>query len=216
MAAAAPTFTVIDVMAQCGVDNFVLFNGATQAQRFGTEVFDNDFHSCMDKTFEELDEDFKSYSTLTVANCQIRLNPGTKRNIRAFIQWTRDLLRVGEDPTLVIFPVNDALLYIRRFKTHANFCQKAKTISEIAKPGKLKDTTKWEEWAPVFLNFLKALPGRHGHPLQYICQPNDQPTLVQGVDILDDYVNRAPLYGEAYEIDAAEVHTYIVNFIAGK
>ena len=88
MAAAAPPppFTVIDAMIQCGVDNVVLFNGSTQAIRIGTEVIDNDFQSCMDKTFDEIDEDFKTYPTLTQQNGQIRLDPGTKRNIRAFVQ----------------------------------------------------------------------------------------------------------------------------------
>ena len=125
MAAAAPqALTVIDGMIQCGVDNVALFKGSTQATRIGTEVFDNDFQSCLDKSFEEIDEDFKTYSNLTQQNGQIRLDPGTKRNIRAFVQWVRDLLRVGENPSLTVFPVANATLYIRRYKTHEKFCQK--------------------------------------------------------------------------------------------
>lgn len=77
------------------------------------------------------------------------------------------------------------------------------------------DKSKWEEWVPVFLNFLKAIPGRNGIPLKYICRSDDVPTIVPGAEMLDDYINRAPLNGESFEVDAAEVHTYIVNFIAG-
>ena len=33
--------------------------------------------------------------------------------------------------------------------------------------------------------------------------------------MLDDYINRIPLDGDAFEVDAAEVHTYLVNFISG-
>jgi hypothetical protein len=34
-------------------------------------------------------------------------------------------------------------------------------------------------------------------------------------DFIDNYVDMAPLNGEAFTIDAADVHTYIVNFVAG-
>ena len=68
-----PVFTIRDAMIACGMDDVHLFDGETQAQRFATEVFDNDFTACMDKTFEELDDDFKSYSTLTIADGQVRL-----------------------------------------------------------------------------------------------------------------------------------------------
>ena len=43
------------------MDDAQLFHGETQAQRFATEVFDNDFASRMDKTFKELEDNFKSY-----------------------------------------------------------------------------------------------------------------------------------------------------------
>ena len=33
--------------------------------------------------------------------------------------------------------------------------------------------------------------------------------------MLDMHVDAAPLTGEAFNIDANEIHTYIVNFIAG-
>ena len=32
---------------------------------------------------------------------------------------------------------------------------------------------------------------------------------------MDNYVTRAPLTGDAFKVDAAEVHTYLVNFMAG-
>ena len=150
-----------------------------------------------------------------MANGRISLTPGTKKNIKAFIQWARDLLRVGDDPQLVAFPVANANMYIRQYKTHESFQAKAKTITETAKPPKLSESTNWEEWCPVFLNFLRAIPGRNGVPLKYVCRDNDLPLFIPGAEMLEDYVNCAPLNGESYELDAAEVHTYIVNFVAG-
>ena len=84
---AANAQTVFDAMVACGVDNAIRFNGATAAMRIAEEVFDNDFMSCIDKDISEIEEDFKTYAGLTVNQGQIRLHPGTKRQIKAFMQW---------------------------------------------------------------------------------------------------------------------------------
>ena len=65
----AHTFTVHEAMTACGVDDVALFNGFTQAQRLAFEIFDNEFISYMDKTLEEVDEDLKTYLSLTAAQC---------------------------------------------------------------------------------------------------------------------------------------------------
>jgi hypothetical protein len=72
--------TVLDAMIACGVDNEVLFMDETQAQRIADDAFDNPFLSCKDVTFKELDDHFKTYYDLTVAQGQIRLRPGTRKN----------------------------------------------------------------------------------------------------------------------------------------
>ena len=46
---AAIVYTVLDAIITCGVDNATLFNGHTVAQRVAEELFDNDFHACIDK-----------------------------------------------------------------------------------------------------------------------------------------------------------------------
>ena len=211
---AAP-FTVTDAMVLCGVNNVVVFNGATQAERIAGEIFDDDHNAVMDKSYTELQEDLKAFSSLTVQNGQIRLTPGTTRNIRAYIQWARDLIRVGEDPTNGVFDVNDARNLVRKYKTHETFVTKSKTMTDASKPPQFTTTTKWDEWSPVFINFLRTIPGRNGQPLSYVCRRNETPIVVAGIDFMDDYVNRAPLNGDAFNIDAAEVHTYIQSFING-
>ena len=91
MAAAAPlVYTVLDAIIACGVDNNALFDGHTAAQRIATDLFDDSYVSTMDKTWEELDTDFKSYTNLTQHQGQIRLLPGIKRNLKGLIQWVRD------------------------------------------------------------------------------------------------------------------------------
>jgi hypothetical protein len=51
--------------------------------------------------------------------------------------------------------------------------------------------------------------------LKYIRRENEAPDPTPNADFLDDYVNMAPLNGEAFAIDVADVHTYLVNFVAG-
>ena len=63
---------------------------------------------------------------------------------------------------------------------------------------------------------MRTIPGRDGVPLKYICRESDIPDPTPNNDFLDDYVMMAHVgTGEAYTIDAAEVHTLIVKFIAG-
>ena len=83
---AAVTFTIRNSLIACGVDDVTLYDGETAAARLANDIFDDDFSACMDKTFEDLDDDLKAYSTMALAKCQIRLNPGTKKLINAFIQ----------------------------------------------------------------------------------------------------------------------------------
>ena len=73
-------------MIACGVNYINVFLGDTPAFHLATDIFGDDFTTCMDKTFKEFDSYFKTYSNLTQAQGQIRLLPGIKRNIKAFIQ----------------------------------------------------------------------------------------------------------------------------------
>ena len=212
--AAVPPFTVTDAMIACGVDTTIIFNGSNKAERIAADVFDNDFRSCIDKTVTDLDDDLKDYSVLTVAQGQIRLNPSTKRKIRAFLQWCKDKFRLNEDPTLEAFPIADSSILIQRAKTHQAYLDKSKTISDTATPSQFTSRVNWIDWYPTFINFLRAIPGRYGVPLSYICRPDNIVHPPVYVDFLDEYINRAPLHGAAYITDAAEVHTYLVKFIS--
>ena len=53
-------------------------------------------------------------------------------------------------------------------------------------------------------------------PLKYIVGANKPPDPTPNVNFFDDYIMNAPLAGQAFTIDAVEVHTYIVNFITQK
>ena len=73
------------------------------------------------KTYEEIESDLKAYSSLTLAQGQIRINPGMKRAIKAMVQWARDIYRTDLDPNTVAIPVFNNAPTIRRYKTNLNF-----------------------------------------------------------------------------------------------
>ena len=141
----APTFTVREGMVSCGIDDAMAYHGETNAERMASDVFGDTFETCLDKSFEELDADFKTYSDLTVTQGQIRLSPGVKRNVRAFIQWVRDEVRLGRNPSHTAFPVANAAMLLRRYKTHEQFIKRSKTMADAAKPEKFEKETKWND-----------------------------------------------------------------------
>ena len=151
---------------------------------------------------------------LNVGQGQIRLKPQQKNRVKAFTQWKKDQYRLGIDPTRLPFPETHTAELLRRMKTHQLFVSKSDTISKAAKPVRLTKQAKWEDWAPTFINYVREIPGRDGVPLKYIIRANDLPDLTQNKDFLDEYVNNSTLMGEAFTIDASEVHTFIFNLIA--
>ena len=100
----------------------------------------------MDKTYVELDDDLKSYSTLTAAHGQIRIPTGHNKNIKAFIQWTKDQIRLGIESITVRFPVANASDFIKIYKHHDACVKKSKTITELEKPDKFTDKLKCIKW----------------------------------------------------------------------
>ena len=171
----ADGMTVLDAIVACGVEHDALFMDETQAQRIANDIFDDRFVSCLDITLKELFELFKTYADLTVAQGQIRVRPGTRKNIKAFVQWTRDEFRLGCNPSSTPFPIELVSDLIRRYKTHQKFIDDSRTLSEAAKPDKFKESTKWEDWKPTFMNYLRSIPGRDGIPLKYVCCVKDLP-----------------------------------------
>ena len=221
MAAAVPNpplglFTVHDALVLCGVDDQNMFQGQTAAARLAEGLFSNNFMKCMDKSIKDLKEDFESYSTLTQAQGQIRLIPTIKNNIKAFIQWTRDQIRTGMDPSMTPFPVAFAAQLERQLTTHDLYVKQSKDAADTLKPKMLKNDVKWIDWKPTLVNFLYQIPGRDGVPLSYIVRDNEAPdrTTIRP-NFLDIYVHNAPLYGEAYDLDTIRVANIIQSLIIG-
>lgn len=207
--------TVQDAMILCGVNNTDRYEDRTPAQRIAEDVFNNDFLTCMDKSFIDLESDFKTYSSLTLAQGQLRFSPGIKNRVKAFVQWTRNLIRMGMNPDEEVFPVNQTASLIRMYKTHEKFIKDSSTLSDAAKPRDFDSDVDWSDWAPSFVNYLRLIPGRDGVPLSYVIRANITGTYDPNVNFMINYINLAPLHGEAYSIDSSTVRTLLINFITG-
>ena len=64
-AALPPLFSVRDAMVAAGVADTDIFNGQSSAARLAEDLFDDEFLSCMDKSHKDLEDNFKSFLTLT-------------------------------------------------------------------------------------------------------------------------------------------------------
>lgn len=207
--------TIRMAMTTCGANDVIQFASRTAAQHLAEDCFGDDYPSILDKTYSEFKDDLKSFSALTVANGRITLDPRTKRNIRAFIQFVKDQLRTSMDPSLVPFEIANASLYLRNEKTHKAFVDNSSSITETTKPARFTQKIRWDDWSPTFVNFLRSIPGRNGIPLAYVIRMSVAPVIDSSADFLQNYINRAPLNGPAFCKDAMKVHIYLVNFTAG-
>ena len=64
----------------------------------------------------------------------IVLNPLTKKRLQAMVEWANGLYRIGQDPTAQPFPVAQANAIIKKGKEVKKYKDKAKTITDAAKP----------------------------------------------------------------------------------
>eukprot|EP00978_Attheya_sp_CCMP212_P018110 scaffold49194_cov66-Attheya_sp.AAC.1 len=88
-----PDFDVHLAVAACGINDVDLFDGTTAAARMALDMFNDSFHSCMDKTFDEVDQDFKSYSSLTIASSRYNCHQMTADYIHRYkthLKFSRD------------------------------------------------------------------------------------------------------------------------------
>ena len=69
---------------------------------------------------------------------------------------------MGLNTTLNMFLVVNASDYINRYKHHAAYIKKSRTIIEKAKHEYFTNKVKWILWYPSLINFLHAIPGRSG------------------------------------------------------
>ena len=165
--------TVTEAMKQCGVDYITQFQNRTSAQTITENVFGDDFYMCLGKTTDELDNNIKSFATLRQNQGQIRIGPGEKMKLVAFMHWVQNKVCCGEATEDEPFPVYMHPDLIRDHKSHKIFIEKSKTLSDSAKPIRFKDTMKWDKWCPTFINFCKTIPGRNRIPLSYVCRDNE-------------------------------------------
>jgi hypothetical protein len=210
--------TIEEALTLCGVladTNNVLFNAANAATRISADVFNDNFSTCMDLSFTELEDSWKTYSGLTINEGRIRLLPGTKVNIKAFVQWVRDQIRIGNDPALSPFPVGRRHDLLERYNTHKQWLADAPGMLKSAMPKDFTEKIKWADWKGTFINFLKTQPGRHGVPLSYVVRDNDAALIRNNPNFLDDYVDQAPLNGRTFASDAEKVHAYLARLLTG-
>ena len=206
--------TILDGIILCGIDNAITHGLTTSpAQRVATEVFSDDFNTCIDLSDAQLDSMFKTFASLNVNQGQVRLMPGRITRIKAFTQFVCHQTRLGIDPATVAFNPADQVLFNSMRVTQKKFVDDSSDLASSAKPAPFTTTTKWLDWAKTFYNYLRLLPSRNGIPICYIIRENAAPNRAAQPNFLDTYVNAAPLIGVAFNDDSAKVYIVLKKLV---
>ena len=120
---------------------------------------------------------------------------------------------MGINPSTIPFPMKNVTDLGRCSRSHDLFVKRLSMIADTANPDRFTEKMKWVDWNPSFNNFLECIPGRNGTPLSHVIRFNPIPDPIPHTDFLNEYVAMAPLNDSTFEIDSAEVHTYIIKFI---
>ena len=180
-----------------------------------TGLFQNDYETCIDLNDRSLYNYHKTAAAQPAVDGNQLIHTVPQRsNIRAFVQWTKDKIRTGQDPAMFKFRPTGIAKILRKAETHKLYVENS--ASHAVKPRDFTKEIKWADWAPSFENYLRAIPGRIGVPLSYVIREDDSPdpNLTLNEDFLDDYILNAPLSGADYMTDRRAVHTKLVALIS--
>ena len=89
------TITLCGVLADTGG---IIFDRSNVSEMIENDVFNDNFNTCIDLKFSDIDEHWNTYGYLTVTKGCIILRPRTKVNVKAFVHWVRDRIWMSEDP----------------------------------------------------------------------------------------------------------------------
>ena len=99
-------FTIESSLILCGVSQRPGLSAVglrSDANRMAEEIFHNQFESCKDMSYKDITDDFETYAALSEKNGKIKLPVGTKKKIRAFLQWVKDEYHYGRNPEETAF-----------------------------------------------------------------------------------------------------------------
>ena len=159
---AAVTNTVTRALTICGAiadTNNTIFDGSNTSERIANEFFEDNFNTCIDLKFSNIEKHWKTYGSLTVAECCIILRPRTKVNIGAFIYWLRYRIRMSEDLASTPFSTGETDDISDRYNTHRQWMIDAEVMAKNYMPKTVTEKMKWIYWKVTLINFLKSYPG---------------------------------------------------------
>ncbi|CAJ1936128.1 unnamed protein product [Cylindrotheca closterium] len=180
------------------------------------ELFDNDFGTAMTKSIKQVNMDLAMLASLTAVQGRIVSRPRAQDQIRAFVQWVRDEIRMGRNPAQHPFPAGDTSTLLQRLNFHQKYDVKdSKTLIDNTVPPKWSKEQQWKQWVKLLRDHLRAYIGVNGIPLVYVVRENAAQDPTPQDDFLDEYINMALLVGTAFIVDNKQVLALLNKFIMG-
>ena len=92
----------------------------------------------------------------------------TKVNMRDFVHWVRERIRMGEDLASTPLKTGDRDDIIEKYNTHRQWTIYAEGMEKNNMPKTFPDKMKWIDCKVMLINFLKSQTGSNGFPLNYV------------------------------------------------
>ena len=167
-----PPYPVWAAVFACGIERL-----HDEYKDVATDLFQDDYGTCINLNDKDLYNYHKTTASQPVDSGNYLTHTISQRNgIKAFVQWTKDKIRTGQDPAMLQFTTKGTGVLSAALKKAASYkiyTENSKT--DAIQPDKFTKDMKWIVWAPSFENYLRAIPGRTGVPLSYVIRQKETP-----------------------------------------
>ena len=201
-----PKYTIVQHLEGCGLD-------VGKATAVAQDLFVHKYIACKNISETTLYHRFKRLARST--DNPICLSGGDENFIQAFIFWVKEKIILGEDPASTLFPPELVGTINDRCTNHKKYLAQCTREAPGYKPDKFTKDMKWRDWADEYIGYLKYCPGTDGVPLSYIIRNTGTTLPTTGGGFLQHWVDKAPLQGYAYNVDALSIHTSLTKSISG-
>jgi hypothetical protein len=199
------------------LQNFVGFDDINERRTVITNTF-----RTLDQLKQVEEKDIRSMieelAKRTVANGRVIFGMARTQLMIGLMHWVQDCIRCNNPIDIITIDGEATLMTaIERSKARKQMKDATETQTKTTTPGKFKKESEWYDWYDRFTIFLSVIPGMTGIPLSYVVRENESPdpSIVPN-NFMEEMEANAPLTGTTFEVDSAQVHTYLLGFVQGE
>jgi hypothetical protein len=111
-----------------------------------TDIFFDNFLAVIDATGNQITDELKAYTALTITNGRIIFQPGVNAKIIPMIQWVRNKVNMSRYPMYTPFHPPHVCVLTAQHQTFLSFRRNSEMNAKLSKPRDFKDDNDWDAW----------------------------------------------------------------------